>query len=796
MSRKLKDMLRAAASVASIASVFAFLPAAAQAEENPAKVPAEQSKAAEGGTESGDIIVTAQHRDQRLQDVGISISAVSALQLTRLGVTSSMDIGRITPGVHVSGNFGGQTAQYTIRGVTQNDFGDVLEGPVAVYFDDGYIGSLSGQIFGTFDLERVEILKGPQGTLFGRNATGGLVHFIPKKPTDRLSINANATYGRFNQARLEAGIGGPLAEGLSARASVVYNRQDPIFKNIYPAGTTPSTVPSTAPARCCEDTWNDNTLGGRLQLQYETGGWKFRVQGSALRSIMSTSPYKSYPSAPVFNSDGQLIDTVRLPDTDPIFGAIQQPRDNNLISQTLALDDRNRLHTYNAALHIDGSIGAVDVALITDWKQLKKSFFTPTELVPVNFLAVASDANTKQFSQELRLSGDSEALHWSAGAYYLNIDAKDASGFIIPPGSAFPGTPPGGMDLINFQRLKTQSASIFSQIDWHFAPQLTLVAGGRIIFEHQNYFYRTALIAPPSDPYYIGTTELAALPVYLAADGTPVSTPYVNKRHNTLWAGKLQLEYRPNSDTLVYVGVNRGVKGGAYNAKYFDGTAPLLGSQIPYKPETLTSYEAGVKATLLDGALVANLAAFYYDYKNYQAFLFVNTSGLVQNNAATNYGIEGSLLIKPTERLSVNLGGSIFRPKVKDVTTAPATATAPAIIRDTEPAFAPREQFSAMVNWTPPIANDAISLSANANYTGRFFNNLRNFTSEVTKGYVLTSASAEWKISPELTAAAALDNIFDKRVDVIGFDLTTFCGCSHESYNRPRTWRVSLRYEM
>ena len=271
------------------------MPAAAQAEETPAK---EENALPAHDEDGGEIIVTAQHREQRLQDVGISISALGGEELARLGVTSSIDIGRITPGVHVSGNFGGQTAQYTIRGVTQNDFSDVLEGPVAVYFDDGYIGSNSGQIFGTFDLERVEILKGPQGTLFGRNATGGLVHFIPRKPTDQLSVDAQATYGRFNQTRLEAGIGGPLADGLTARGSVLFNRQDPIFKNVYPEGTTAFTPPLTAPSRCCEDTWNDNTLGGRLQLQYALDGWKFRLQGSAVRSIMSSSPYKSFPSQP------------------------------------------------------------------------------------------------------------------------------------------------------------------------------------------------------------------------------------------------------------------------------------------------------------------------------------------------------------------------------------------------------------------------------------------------------------------------------------------------------------------
>ena len=207
MSKEIQNVMSAAVS---FAAALAFLPAAAQAQEGPA--PAEKA-APNADANAGDIIVTAQHRSERLQDVGISITALGGQQLARLGVTSSMDIGRITPGVHVSGNFGGQTAQYTIRGVTQNDFSDVLEGPVAVYFDDGYIGSLSGQIFGTFDLERVEILKGPQGTLFGRNATGGLVHFIPRKPTDHLSINANATYGRFNRPALKPALVVPWRKG-------------------------------------------------------------------------------------------------------------------------------------------------------------------------------------------------------------------------------------------------------------------------------------------------------------------------------------------------------------------------------------------------------------------------------------------------------------------------------------------------------------------------------------------------------------------------------------------------------
>lgn len=133
-------------------------------------------EADEGGIT--EITVTAQRRAQSRQDVGIAIAAFGGEELRAMNVQSSVDVARLTPGVHISGNVGGQMSQFTIRGVTQNDFNDAIEAPVAVYVDDSYIPNMQGQTFGLFDLERVEVLKGPQGTLFGRNATGGLVHYV------------------------------------------------------------------------------------------------------------------------------------------------------------------------------------------------------------------------------------------------------------------------------------------------------------------------------------------------------------------------------------------------------------------------------------------------------------------------------------------------------------------------------------------------------------------------------------------------------------------------------------------
>jgi iron complex outermembrane receptor protein len=123
-----------------------------------------------------EIVVTAQKREQNLQDVPIAITAFSGAQMNAMGVQESFDIATFTPGVHISGNLAGQNTQFSIRGVTQNDFNDIIEAPNAVYLDEGYIAVAQGQTFAVFDIDRVEILKGPQGTLFGRNATGGLVN--------------------------------------------------------------------------------------------------------------------------------------------------------------------------------------------------------------------------------------------------------------------------------------------------------------------------------------------------------------------------------------------------------------------------------------------------------------------------------------------------------------------------------------------------------------------------------------------------------------------------------------------
>lgn len=173
-----------------------------------------------------EVTVTAQKREQNLQDVGIAVNAFTGEQMRALGFSNSVEIMAMTPGVHVGGNLAGQNLQYTIRGVSQNDFSDHTESPVAVYIDDTYIAMAQGQKFAMYDLERVESLKGPRGTLFGRNATGGLVHFVTKKPNEETEQFVDLEYGSFNKTRIEAAIGGALGDSVSGRLSLLWSQHD------------------------------------------------------------------------------------------------------------------------------------------------------------------------------------------------------------------------------------------------------------------------------------------------------------------------------------------------------------------------------------------------------------------------------------------------------------------------------------------------------------------------------------------------------------------------------------------
>ncbi len=213
-----------------------------------------------------EVVVTAQKREQSAQDVPIAIAALSGNELEHLDLQSSSDITRVVPGVNVAGSYGGQLLSFSIRGVTQYDFSLHTEAPIAVYVDEAYLASQQMQNFGMFDVDQVEVLKGPQGTLFGHNATGGAIVIRTRQPTDSVGGYARLTYGRFDQVKFEGAYGGPINDTLAVRVSLYSDKYGPYTKNIYPG----------------DGESNDDTQAGRIQLRYHPQR-RYRLQPQCVR---------------------------------------------------------------------------------------------------------------------------------------------------------------------------------------------------------------------------------------------------------------------------------------------------------------------------------------------------------------------------------------------------------------------------------------------------------------------------------------------------------------------------------
>src|SRR5882757_1831507 len=188
-----------------------------------------QQPAASGSLE--EIVVTAQKREQNSQDIGISLSAISGADLSSLGAVTATDITKSMPAVVLTQPNGPSSFSLAIRGVTQNDFADHQESPAAIYVDDVYVSQMAGLAFSLFDIDRVEVLRGPQGTLFGRNATSGLANFITRKPTDEYQGYADVTFGQRNLMRIEGAVNGAIWNGVDGRLSFESNHYDPLFRN-------------------------------------------------------------------------------------------------------------------------------------------------------------------------------------------------------------------------------------------------------------------------------------------------------------------------------------------------------------------------------------------------------------------------------------------------------------------------------------------------------------------------------------------------------------------------------------
>jgi len=826
-----------------------------------------------------ELTVTAQKREQDIQDVGISVSAFTGDQMKALGIQDSFDIAMFIPNVNISGNLAGQNTQFSIRGVTQNDFNDIIEAPVAVYLDEGYIPIAQGQTFALFDIERVEVLKGPQSTLFGRNATGGVVQYISKKPSfDGVEGYVDVTAGQYdtdadpNYQRIEAAISGPISKTLAVRISGLLDDRDPYLENLYRdddanrfglgtiTGGGNGFVANAPGSDAGANLGKTQTTAVRGIVEFDPSeSLRFTLSANYANTDVATGPYQSKPTIPVYNgsnpdpavqlSAGELVNVTDIAANDSrrsicadgtdcgsdqdndgfpddfngdgfadtgrvnnqfaltpggdFFGYKDPDGEDWTFSSDFAFDDSGEMETSGLQLRIEWDFADMTLTSITDYKEFDKLLFIDVDSAPVNQSANYAGVDADSFSQELRLNGGGDRLQWVTGFYYLHIDSDSDNGLKFPTNAVVPNMATGGFgefDLGSDARLRTDSYSLFGQADWEIVNSVTLIAGLRVIQEEKDYVFAQNIYQTTDSrkihqgaPFLIGPDFV---------NGAPAA--FSDSPSDTLWAGKLQLDWRLSDDWLLYAGINRGVKAGGFNAQLAGGL-PVPVSSIPYDDETLHSFETGFKSTWFGGTTRFNGTFFYYDYNDYQAFLFGGVSGIVINQDAETYGLEFEVQTSPIEGLDALLSVGWFDATVQDVPlraeapgdggAAPCTPASPVICKDVEPVYAPSTQVAGLLRYEWSVGQGMMNIQGDFSWSDSFYYNLRNFDADQFDDYTLVNAVLGW-VSPEEHWAVnlAARNLTDENAGIQGFDLATLCGCNEISFRAPRRYEVNVKF--
>jgi len=755
-------------SLVAIAIAIACGPAHAQSSPETAAADTPQAGVA-------DIVVTAQRREQKLQDVGVSIVASTGEQLRAAGITDSKDIAKIAPGVVFDSTAGGSlNANLTIRGVSQSDFSAFQESPNSIYVDDVYLASPSAAAFMFYDLARIEVLRGPQGTLFGKSSSGGLANFISTRPTDHFEAYAEFGIGRFNQLYMEGGVSGPISDRIRARVSGRVEHADGWFKNEAFNG---------------RDTFATKAFGVRGQIEADlTDSLEARVMVSYDKS--PKHPEGTYKAKPWYiDGNGQ---PAPLPASVDAYGTgpgndFVGYRDPYPDAQTGAFNNIGftAKERFMPTLYLTWRGDKFSVTSITNYTKFKIDYQEDCDATPVNYCLYDVGQNLRQFSQELRINGTSGHLTYTAGLYYLNLDQH------APQRIAFPLLAGGDFayDATNQVHQKTEDFGVFGQLEYQITDKIKLTGGVRWTYDHKT-FDSSLQFAELGNAYgYFGIPVGTGSVVY-----NPPLTPYVFNTQTAgsladpkvgMWSGKVQLDYKPTKDVLLYASASRGVKAPGFNAN-IGGT--LTFAQTPYRSEYLNAYEAGTKLRLFNGRVTFNTSAFYYDYHRFQGFAFLGVSPVVGNYPSTFYGFETELNARLPASIDVRLGASYLHTKVEGVQTAYNG------IRDQQSVGAPKWTVNGNIEKTIDFGSDKLVLDWSFDYVDDRYSSIDNSPVSFVPGSFVHNARVTYRLPDKgLEISAFVNNISDvDRMNFV-FDYIATTGSKLESYAKPRWWGASVR---
>ncbi|HCB75247.1 MAG TPA: TonB-dependent receptor [Sphingomonas bacterium] len=737
------------------------LSAPAMAQETPATETAAEE------TAPGEIVVTARRRAESLQDVPIAISAYDSTALSNLQADTLSGIQYATPNLYLDQGDAGNAVIY-IRGVGQNDSLAFADPGVGVYVDDVFIARSQAAFLDVFDVERIEVLRGPQGTLYGRNTIGGAIKFVSTRPTKDYSAYFEGGIGNYDSVLAKGRISGPLSD--TVRGKIAYSWQR---RTGYAYNTTKGA-----------DDGDVRTISGRASLLFEpssdfevllTGDVKFD------RPDTSRSPVRATQITGFAN--GRLVTLPAA--TDPY----------RVDTNANGLNDQTGWGTSLTARW--NATEALTIEAISAYRRFDFDLNLDTDGSPLSILDIYLKQRQNQFSQEVRATyAVPDRFAVTAGLYYFHDRDVTLSGYDDGAATLF-GFP---VTAFNFPtssladtRQTTDSYAAFADATVELTPQLSLGAGLRYTHEKRSssrafeFFFDPAVsVIGGNPPPFLAGAGIAGLPIAGSADFDAL-TP------------RASISYQPDRDLLLYASASRGFKSGG-----FDGRANSDFGFRPFRPEYVWAYEGGIKKSWAGGRLTTNLAAFYNDYTDQQVTSFgadpvtgVFASLFTNAAAARSFGLEFELAARLADGL--DLTGSVglldaryrrFDQLVGGVVTD---------VSDRRVVNAPDFNASLGLTYTRPLGGGDVSGVFHIDGAYR-----STVATEITDSPLLRQPGYEkinafiGVVGPEKRweLRAGVENLTDQAVRVQGFNLSEFPGVQLGFFAAPRTYdlRLILRY--
>ena len=717
-----------------------------------------------------EILVSAQKREQYLSDVPLSISVLSADSLSVQQITTLTDLAGHVPGVQIASPNGDILPIIAMRGVSMADYNVNQASPIGVYLDEMSLTSNYTQGLALFDLERIEVLRGPQGTLYGKNTTGGAINLVSREPDFERDGYLDLSLGNYERQTIKAAYETPLSDTLAVRIALHGEQGDGYSKNHYAGGGDLSSA---------------NRYAGRITLKWQPD--------ESLSAVLRLNGGYSNPETQAVVSEGTDPGGLdRLSSTFAAFGLPHYERPANY-----AYDDTNsnkvdntRAVTEGVILNVKKDFGQYSLSSVSGYYTGDYDHFSDADGTPQQLLETDWRGDIQQWSQDIRLSHFQEqGLSWTLGLYAAGEEHQVHNTFEMFHGLAplVPEFGPNsGFTLDQRYEQARDSVAAYGQLEYDWGQNRVTLGLRYTIDDNKQFNVHTW------QGNYAREPIVGLIPVALPYD--PSAVQESKKLKDKEWTGTLKVDRRLSSSVLVYASYSRGYRSGAFN-----GAAILQAAELaPVGPEFVDAYEMGVHASWTEPAVSLNAAAFYYDYENQQ---FINVVGIQQlmasADAARSQGAELELVWAPAVGFSTQLGIALLDTEYRRGLVL-NVADVPQDLVGNQLPNAPELSINAAIDYRAPRWQGEVLVHLDAAYTGQQwftpYNGDFSYQNIGQAGHTLTNARVEYQWSAGRYALSLWgSNLSDKEYQVYAVNLSEGFGFNYTIKGAPRTYGLGLR---